>query len=137
MRDRLLGNIDYAAALVRLSDRKINYDPGEVRPPAWNFDVHRSLVGREQPGPPEPGGLWETARDLVRDYEFTPPELIRAVYSRRDPLLGRNLLLEGRFFVLRFYMGVRISALIDETCRHRERVWGWTYSDPRTPSQAR
>ncbi|MGH3912723.1 MAG: DUF1990 family protein [Pseudonocardiaceae bacterium] len=127
MRDRLLGNIDYTAALAGLRNRKINYDPGEVRPPAWNFDVHRSLVGCEQPGPPEPGGLWETARDLVRDYEFTPPELIRAVYSRRDPLLGRNLLLEGRFFVLRFYMGVRITALIDETCRHQERVWGWKY----------
>ncbi|MDQ4009663.1 MAG: DUF1990 domain-containing protein [Actinomycetota bacterium] len=127
MRDRLLGNIDYVAVLADLRDRSINYDPSEVRLPDWNFDVHRSLVGRERPGPPEPRGVWETACDLVRDYEFTPPELIRAVYSRRDPLLGRNLLLEGRFSLLRFYMGVRITALIDETRHQQEKVWGWTY----------
>jgi hypothetical protein len=127
VRDRLLGNIDYVTALAALRNREVNYDPSEVRPPSWNFDVHRSLVGRERPGPPEPGGVWETARDLVRDYEFTPPELIRAVYHRQDPLLGRNLLLEGRFSGLRFYMGVRITALINETRHHHEKVWGWAY----------
>jgi Domain of unknown function (DUF1990) len=127
VRDRLLGNIDYVAALADLYDREINYDPSEIHPPDWNFDVHRSLVGRERPGPPEPGGVWETARALVRDYEFTPPELVRAVYHRREPLLGRNLLLEGRFAALRFYMGVRITAVVDETRNHREKVWGWAY----------
>ena len=127
MPDRLLGNIDYITALAELRDREVNYDPSEVHPPDWNFDVHRSLVGREQPGPPEPGGVWEAARDLVRDYEFTPPELVRAVYHRRDPLLGRNLLLEGRFSALRFYMGVRITAVVDETRDQQEKVWGWTY----------
>jgi uncharacterized protein (UPF0548 family) len=126
VRDRLLRNVDYVGALAELRDREINYNPSEVRPPDWNFDVHRSPVGCERPGPPEPGGVWETARDLVRDYEFTPPELVRAVYDRRDPLLGRNLLLEGRFSALRFYMGVRITALVDET-RQQERVWGWAY----------
>ncbi|MGH4008042.1 MAG: DUF1990 family protein [Pseudonocardiaceae bacterium] len=126
MRDQLLGNIDYVTALAELHDREINYDPSEVRPPDWNFDVHRSLVGHERPGAPEPGGIWETARDLVRDYEFTPPELVRAVYHRGDPLLGRNLLLEGRFSALRFYMGVRVTALVDET-RDQEKVWGWAY----------
>lgn len=127
VRDRLLASIDYVTALAELRNREINYDPGEVRPPDWNFDVHRSVVGREQPGPPEPHAVWETARDLVRDYEFTPPELIRAVYHRLDPLLGRNLLLEGRFFALRFYMGVRITVLIDETRDQQDRVWGWAY----------
>jgi Domain of unknown function (DUF1990) len=125
--DRLLGNIDYAMALAELRNRPINYDPCEIRPPEWNFDVHRSLVGRERPGPPVSHAVWETARELVRDYEFTPPELVRAVYHRLDPLLGRNLLLEGRFFGLRFYMGVRITNLIDETRDHQERVWGWAY----------
>jgi uncharacterized protein (UPF0548 family) len=127
VRDQLLGRIDYVTALAELRDREINYDPREVRPPDWNFDVHRSVVGVEQPGPPVPQAVWETARDLVRDYDFTPPELIRAVYHRLDPLLGRNMLLEGRFFGLRFYMGVRITVLIDETREQRERVWGWAY----------
>lgn len=126
VRDRLLGSIDYVTALAELRNRGINYAPSEVRPPEWNFDVHRSLVGHERPGPPEPHAVWETACDLVRDYEFTPPELIRAVYHRLDPLLGRNLLLEGRFFALRFYMGVRITVLVDET-RDQQKVWGWAY----------
>ena len=127
MRDRLLGNIDYVTALAELRNREINYDASEVHPTDWNFDVHRSPVGRERPGPPEPHAVWETARDLVRDYEFTPPELVRAVYHRQDPLLGRNLLLEARFSALRFYMGVRITALVDETRHQQEKVWGWAY----------
>ncbi|MGQ0717184.1 MAG: DUF1990 family protein [Pseudonocardiales bacterium] len=127
MRDRLLGSIDYVTALAQLRQREINYDPSEVRPPGWDFDVHRSLVGRERPGPPEPRAVWETSRDLVRDYEVTPPELVRAVYHRNDPLLGRNLLLEGRFCLLRLYMGVHITGLIDETRHQQEKVWGWSY----------
>jgi len=127
VRDRLLGSIDHVAALGELRHRKINYDPGEVSPPSWNFDVHRSLIGYERPGLPEPHAVWETACKLVRDYEFTPPELVRAVYQRSEPLLGRTLLLEGRFIALRFYMGVRITVLVDETRGHQERVWGWAY----------
>jgi uncharacterized protein (UPF0548 family) len=127
VRDRLLGNIDYVTALTELRHCQVNYDPSEVRPPDWHFDVHRSLVGRECPGPPVPHDVWETARELIRDYDFTPPELIRAVYHRLDPLLGRTLLLEGRFLVLRFYMGVRITAVIDETRDHQQRIWGWAY----------
>ena len=38
-------------ALAELRNREINYDPSEVHPYDWNFDVHRSLVGRERPGP--------------------------------------------------------------------------------------
>jgi Domain of unknown function (DUF1990) len=126
-RERLLGNIDHLSALAELRTRQINYDPGEVRPPEWIFDVYRSLVGYERPGPPVPHCVWETARNLVRDYEFTPPELVRAVFYRADPLLGRNLLLEGRFFGLRFYMGVRITMLLDETRNQQQQVWGWAY----------
>ncbi|PRX46139.1 uncharacterized protein DUF1990 [Prauserella shujinwangii] len=126
MRERLLGPIDHAAALRELGRRRINYTPGEVVPPDWTFDEHRFHLGDEAPGPPEPGGLWETACDALRDYEFTPPELIRAVYDARAPLLGRDLLLEGRFSVLRFYFGVRITSVVDEAS-DTERVWGWAY----------
>lgn len=126
-RNRLLGNVDYVAVLADLRNREINYDSSEVRASEWRFDVHRSPIGRERPGPPVPHAAWEIARDLVQDYEFTPPELIRAVYRPLDPLLGRNMLLEGRFYGLRFYMGVRITVLIDETRNQQERVWGWAY----------
>ena len=46
-----------------------------------------------------------------------------------DELAGRYMLLEGRFFGLRFYLGVRITRVTDETRDgySGERVWGWSY----------
>ena len=62
-----------------------------------------------------PGAAWEIACALVRRYEFTDPRLVRAVYSSAAGLLGRDMLLEGRFLWLRFYLGVRITGVADET----------------------
>jgi uncharacterized protein (UPF0548 family) len=76
------------------------------------------------------GGPWDTGRILVRQYEFAEPRILRAVYRGGGDLAGRDMLLEGRFFGLRFYLGVRITALIDETRDAGggpERVWGWSY----------
>ncbi|MBO0773547.1 MAG: DUF1990 family protein, partial [Actinobacteria bacterium] len=63
-------------------------------------------------------------------YEFTDARIVRAVYRSGDELLGRNMLLAGRFCGLRFYLGVRITGLIGEarhSGRGREQVWGWYY----------
>ncbi|MDR7300248.1 DUF1990 family protein [Haloactinomyces albus] len=127
MRSRLLDTLDHAAALRALAERGVNYDHGEVRAPEWSFDTHRRAVAREATGPPESGGAWETACALVRDYEFSVPQRIRAVYRRRAALLGRDMLLEGRFYGLRFFMGVRVTEVIDETRPNGDRVWGWSY----------
>jgi len=120
------GRADPAAALAALRGRAVNYDRAEVRRPQWNFDVHRCVIGVEPPGPAEVDGPWAAARDLVRDYEFTPPGLVRAVYDPRVPLLGRELLLEGRFSALRFQMGVRITSLILSADPGLD-VFGWGY----------
>lgn len=127
MRSRLFGRIDHVAALRALGDRRVNYDHGEVRAPEWNFDTHRHVVAREATGPPESGGAWEVACRLVRDYEFSVPERVRAVYHRRAALLGRDMLLEARFYGLRFFMGVRVTEVIDEERSNGDRVWGWSY----------
>lgn len=124
-RGDLLAGVDHVAALADLEWRHVNYAAEEVREPLWNFDSHRRSLGVERPGPPEPGGIWETACRLVRDYEFAVPGRVRAIYRRESALLGRDLLLEGRFFGLRFHMGARITEIIDET--HPERMWGWSY----------
>lgn len=118
--------VDAAKALAALRNRERNYDPAEVRRPDWNFDAHRAAVADEPPGPPTRGGPWEVACELVRDYEFTPPELVRAVYDRDTPLLGRNVLLEARFAILRFWMGVRITSVVEESDETHD-VWGWGY----------
>ena len=67
---------------------------------------------------------------LVGQYEFADARILRGVYRGRGDLLGRDMLLEGRFFGLRFYLGVRVTGVIDETRdggRRPERVWGWCY----------
>lgn len=66
----------------------------------------------------------------MSQYEFADARILRAVYRGGDELIGRNMLLEGRFFGLRFYLGVRITGVIDETRDTRggqEQVWGWCY----------
>lgn len=67
----------------------------------------------------------------MRDYEFADPKIVRAVYRRDSPLAGRDVLLEARFWGLRFRFGVRVGGVIDETrvVEGREvRVWGWNYA---------
>ena len=60
------------------------------------------------------GGLWANACRLVSQYEFADARILRGVYRPDSALLGRNMLLEGRFFGLRFYLGVRVTGVIDE-----------------------
>ncbi len=135
MPGQLLGSVDEATELAQLRHRPVNYDPARApqdgRPDGhWHVDSGDAVIGREPPGPPAAGGPWETACQLVRQYEFAEPRILRAVYRAQDPLPGRDMLLEGRFFGLRFYLGVRITGVIDETRpgdAGPERVWGWSY----------
>ena len=137
MRERLLGQIDDVAALDELSRLRVNYDQAhapesgfEAAEGHWHVDSGTTRLGREGPGPPELGGLWETACRLVGEYEFADARILRGVYRRDSALLGRNMLLEGRFFGLRFYFGVRVTGVIDEerdAGDGPERVWGWCY----------
>ncbi len=135
MRERPFGSIDAAVALENLHGRKVNYDPAtaplDSRPQGhWHVDASDTVIGQEPPGPPVPGGVWDSACQQVGRYEFTDPAIVRAVYRRDDDLLGRDMLLELRFFGLRFYVGVRVTRVLDETRGSgdaAERVWGWSY----------
>lgn len=126
---RFLVNADRRRLLRNLRHRSVNFTEGALHSPGvgWNFDVHRRFLAYEEPGPPEPGGAWDAACALLRDYEFTDPDRVRAVYDARDGLLGRNMLLEGRFCGLRFDMGVRVTVVVDETRADHRRAWGWGY----------
>ena len=135
MREWLLGPVDEAAALADLRHREVNYDPARApedgRPEGhWHVDSGATLIGREPPGDPVPDGPWETARRLVSEYEFADARILRGVYRGDGELLGRDMLLEGRFLFLRFYLGVRVTGVIDgtrDTDHGPERVWGWHY----------
>jgi uncharacterized protein (UPF0548 family) len=133
--ERLLAHVDESATLDGLRRLPINYDPEQAPRDGqaegrWHVDSGTTVIGREAPGPPERDGPWEIACRLVSEYEFADARILRAVYRCGGDLLGRDMLLEGRFFGLRFYLGVRVTGVIDErrdTADGRERVWGWCY----------
>ncbi|GLZ46632.1 hypothetical protein Acsp06_28170 [Actinomycetospora sp. NBRC 106375] len=128
---RITAHPDPAGALREIAGYRLNYDPADTEGRGWHHDRVRHLLGDEEPGEPAPGGPFEIARGLVHDYEFAEPAIMRAYFHRDAPLVGRDMLLEGRFAVLRFPMGVRVDAEVDEVRDRadgtRERSWGWSY----------
>ncbi|HWI06481.1 MAG TPA: DUF1990 family protein [Solirubrobacteraceae bacterium] len=130
----LLGDPRSRAALDALHSRTFNYDaadPDRLTPEAgWRHETRCQALPAEAPGPPEAGGSWEIARQLMCDYEFADPKMVRAIYRRDAPLEGRDMLLVIRFLFLRFRVGVRVGGVFDETrtADGREvRIWGWNY----------
>ncbi|GGO46120.1 hypothetical protein GCM10012287_15680 [Streptomyces daqingensis] len=132
-RERRLYREEAVRALRALASLDVNYPGPAPRPGAeggWHIDTLVQPLPPESAGDPVPGGSWETARRLVRDYQFAEPRILRSVYDSTTPLLGRDMLLEGRFYGLRFDMGVRVTSVTDEvhgSGEHARRVWGWSY----------
>lgn len=122
-------------ALARLGHAAINFDRSrleELTPGnRWNVDHRVQRLPDEPPGPPLAHGSWEIARHLMRGYEFADPSIVRAFYDPPAPLEGRNMLLEIRFWGLRFLVGTRVTSVYEETRRldgRAARVWGWSYA---------
>ena len=133
--ERRLGDPKAMATLRALHDKPLNFDLAEresfTRETGWRVDDYCQPLPPERPGPPEPGGTWLRARELMRDYEFADPRIVRAVYAPDSPLDGRDMLLEARLWgLLRFRFGVRVGGVVDATCQaggREVRVWGWSY----------
>jgi uncharacterized protein (UPF0548 family) len=132
--ERRLGDPRSLEALRALHDKRLNFDldgrDAMTREAGWNVDDYRQPLPPEPPGPPAPGGSWERARELMLDYEFADPAIVRAVYAPDSALEGRDMLLEARFLGLLFRFGVRVGGVVDDTCdvdARPVRVWGWSY----------
>jgi uncharacterized protein (UPF0548 family) len=132
--DRHLGSPRARRALTALAGKGLNFDPDQAEhftaANGWMVDDYLQPLPPEPPGPPVPGGSFEVARRLMRDYEFADPAIVRAVYAPDSPFETRDMLLEGRFWGLRFHFGVRVGGLVDEelgTDGHPLRRWGWSY----------
>lgn len=127
MDDFVFGRLDAVRTWEALASASVNYSADEVRRPEWHIDTYRVPLPAEGTGAPEPAGSWAHACRLVRDYEFSPPEIVRALYDPAAPLLGRNMLLEARFHGMHFYCGVRVTEVVDLARDDAERAWGFAY----------
>ncbi|WP_181784753.1 DUF1990 family protein, partial [Pseudonocardia pini] len=122
-----------ARLLDELTERGVNYDEAAAPPHAvegWHQDRQTVHLGDEPAGEPQPGGLFERAVAMVDSYEFSDPRILQAAYRATGGLLGRVMVLEGRFLVFRFLMGVRITDRLDERgagANGPEQRKGWSY----------
>ena len=121
-------------ALEALAAKGFNFepDPGDhyTTENGWKVDNYLQPLPAEPPGPPVPDGSFEVAKELMRDYEFADPAIVRAIYADDSPFETRDMLLEGRFYGLRFHFGVRVGGLVDDELTvdgRPARRWGWNY----------
>lgn len=134
--DRIRGRVssdEAAFALEHLRGAEVNFTPpapGVLAVDGWQIDDYCVALPSEPPGPPLPDGPWEKARRAAGDYVIADPSILRAAWRPEEPLEGRTMLLEGRFYWMRFLLGVRVSQVIDELREvdgNDVRVWGWSY----------
>ncbi|HUR47932.1 MAG TPA: DUF1990 family protein [Acidimicrobiales bacterium] len=121
-------------ALRQLHEVDVNFDYRSGSPVSaetgWRVDDYCVALPPEPPGAPLENGSWQVAKRLLADYEFADPQIVRAVYDSEHPLDGRTMLLEGRFFWMRFLFGVRVGEVVDDLVSiegRNVRVWGWNY----------
>ena len=121
-------------ALEDLHDVPLNFDLDAVdvedATQGWTLDDWCQPLPDEPPGEPVPGGPYEVAAGLLQDYAFADPRIVRAVYRADVPLAERDMVLEARFYGLRFLLGLRVGDVVDETTTVDGRPvqrWGWNY----------
>jgi uncharacterized protein (UPF0548 family) len=132
--ERLFGYPGEPRTVADLRDRGYNFDPRRLRELVaeehWHHDDRRQALPAEPPGDPLPGGTFERARALMRDYAFADGSAVQAIFEQDAPLEGRDMLLVGRFLGLDFRLGVRVFEVVDERRTEEDRpvqVWGWAY----------
>jgi uncharacterized protein (UPF0548 family) len=123
-----------AQALAAISRRPLNMEPEATAPPVddseWRIDEMGEPLPHERPGPPERGGSWSVARQVMDSYQLADPRIVTGLYSSRAPLDGRTMLLKIHYGPLRFKVGVRVGEPREETLTidgREARVYGWTY----------
>lgn len=122
------------AALADLDEAPLNFDldlsDQFTVAHGWKLDHYEQSLPPEPPGPPLPNGSWAACRRLMTDYSFADPGIVRALYDANQPLERRNILLEARFYGLRFLLGLRVGGVEDSTGERDGRPvrqWGWNY----------
>jgi hypothetical protein len=108
------GGGDIEGRLASLRGRPLNFRPETSGGAGWEHDDYRQPLVSEQPGPPEPGGSWDTAVALSQSYAFADPSLVEARYDPNVPLDQREMLLILHALGARIYVGVRVNEAGDD-----------------------
>ncbi|GEL73771.1 DUF1990 family protein [Myxococcus virescens] len=82
----------------------------------WSQVRSESVLGREPPGRPVPGGLFERAQQVLETFDFSDPRIVAWHFSDEEPMQGRTVLLELRALgqQLRYLCGVRVGGTREE-----------------------
>ncbi|WNZ62531.1 DUF1990 family protein [Myxococcus sp. MxC21-1] len=82
----------------------------------WSQVHSESVLGRESPGRPVPGGLFERAQQVLETFDFSDPRIVAWHFSDEEPMQGRTVLLELRALgqQLRYLCGVRVGGTREE-----------------------
>jgi uncharacterized protein (UPF0548 family) len=120
--------------LAALRDRPFNFDPTSAEPrlgdTSWCVDDFCEQLPAEPPGPVLEHGSFAIARELLRNYAFADPAVVRPHYDPEQELEGRSMLLEIHFHGLRFLVGVRVLEVYDRTVHidgREVQISGWSY----------
>jgi uncharacterized protein (UPF0548 family) len=89
-----------------------NFDPSVTD--GWSAHRSTAVVAREEPGPAQPGGVFERLCTAVAGYEFSDPEIVTAHFNRDIPLHRRRLLLELKVLGLRYLCGAVVMKVREE-----------------------
>lgn len=125
----------YSPYFDRYRESKLNFDINNTEEfseaNGWRLDDYGTGLPNEAPGDPVPHGPFESARQIMLNYEFPDPTLITGVFVPDQALEDRMMVLRARFLIFTFMFGVRIGKVIDEVRQTEKqgaaRVWGYSY----------
>lgn len=120
---------ELASRLEKLRHVDINFSSKGAKVPSgpqWKRYYTQAIIAREKAGPPETGGAFEKAWELIRSYQFSDPTIVKAHYDPNEPLVGRTMLLELQAMGFRFLCGTRVN--FDRTFQtEKETSYGYRY----------
>ena len=107
----------------------VNFDaaPSDMtKANGWTLDGDDVSLGHETPGPPLPDGLFNRAKQALRNYDFSDPLIVTGHFDPRATFIGRTLLLEIKVLGLRYLAGVRVQGVRDEN-NSEHTIFGFRY----------
>ncbi|MDX1991089.1 MAG: DUF1990 family protein, partial [bacterium] len=125
----------YTNQFERWSQAQLNFDPNKreefTEINGWRIDEYKIGLPSEPSGQPVPGGPWETAKNIINNYEFPDPRIVSGIFVPDGPLQERIMIVRGHFLMFTFLFGVKVSQVFDEVRtldkRGEGRVWGYSY----------